>query len=189
MATIETVSLFDEPEYEERVDGRERVKRLPRGSKRATSKEVDWSDPLEVKLAMMPPEDNRPFPRQQKCLGCGNEFTQKRHDHLHCKESCRWKKCIKENRPSAQRARQRSKDWYARNADRHKANVACRKVALEVASFILRTLSTGTVSECIGESATSAHYSSSSRLGRRRTTSRIITLGSTGVDQSQCACE
>jgi len=134
-----------------------------------------------------PEIDNRPFPRTKKCAGCNCEFMQKRHDHLHCSEACRWKKCILDDRPAAQRARDRSKEWYQKNKQRHMSNVSHGKLAQSVASSLLRTLSRAMSSECTEESATSARLVRLSKSQPRHTTSRIITVASnTGADQNQC---
>jgi hypothetical protein len=131
--------------------------------------------------------DNRPFPRSQTCEGCGNEFTQKRHDHKHCKEACRWKDVIRKNGPAAERARKRFRDWYLLHKAEHIANVTRRKRERAVDSSSLPTPSNDTKSASIEASATIGLSEKSSRYASEHTTSRTTTAEpSTGEGLSQC---
>jgi hypothetical protein len=114
-------------------------------------------DPLELKVRLLEKQtvQNQTFPMDGTCAGCGNKFTRKTLDHQHCSEKCRWKKCIKENRPSAQRARDRSKAWYRENKERHKANVKRRKQARAADSSLPLTPLSDIVNASTVESATS----------------------------------
>lgn len=150
---------------------------------------VDWEHIAHIlykKLSNMDEVDNRPFPRAQKCVGCGGEFQQKRFDHKHCKESCRWKDCLRKNGLAAERARKRFRDWYSVHRAEHIANVTRRKAERKAASLSRPTRSQDTENEFTEGSRTSEPYEKSLKCASELTTSKITTGEfNTGEGQSQ----
>jgi hypothetical protein len=145
------------------------------------------SDAVWRRYCMTDEIDNRPFPRSQTCEGCGGEYIQKRHDHKHCKEACRWKDVIRKNGPAAERARKRFRDWYLLHKAEHIANVTRRKRERGAASLSLPTPSSDTASASTEASATIELSGKSSRCASEPTTSKTTTVEpSTGEGLSQC---
>lgn len=151
---------------------------------------VNWdyiSDILYRGISVNHEVDNRPFPREQQCRGCLCGFMQKRNDHRHCSEACRWKDALRQNGPAAERARKRFRDWYQLHKEQHIANVERRRRERKAASLSLRIVSIDTGSESTEASPTSELSRKSSKLEPAPITSKTTKAEhSTGAEQSQC---